>query len=264
MVHRGTARAIEEHSESVPFRPMFKFQFLRTTDPGSTPSWDHDPSPQSHTSLVPFETMAGPELAPVCQAVWEWMLGNQPPPQNPLSGSTIEDLKADLQTTGAGAEAHRVHAAFQLARAAWHRDIRTHAPLLEALTGDGFEAGMRAAMHSLGCGGDAVVPMLVKSLRHPSPLVAGRAAEALGEAAATPTDEVVGALCDLALRMQAEIEGMPPTVDWENGSNFLLETFQVPMLPEVQREAAARWCVFSPLNVFVQADICNTCVTLMM
>ena len=34
---------------------------------------------------------------------------------------------------------------------------------------------------------------------------------------------------------------MPPTVDWEGGSNFHLETFQVPMLPEVQREAAARW-----------------------
>jgi hypothetical protein len=41
--------------------------------------------------------------------------------------------------------------------------------------------------------------------------------------------------------MQSEIEVMPPTVDWEGGSNFLLETFQLPMLPEMQREAAARW-----------------------
>lgn len=90
--------------------------------------------------------------------------------------------------------------------------------------------------------GDAVVPTLIeKGLNHPSPLVAGRAAEALGEAAHTPTAEVVAALCQLAARMHTEIEEMPPTVDWVGGSNFLLETFQLPMLPEVQREAAARW-----------------------
>lgn len=229
----------------MPFRPMFKFQFLRTTDPGSVPSWDHDSSAKN--SLVPFETLAGPELAPACQSVWEWMLGNQPPRELRLDDSAVEQLRADLQTAGPGAEAQRVHAAFQLTRAAWHWDKRAHAPLLQALTGDGFEAGMRAAMHALGCGGDAVVPMLIESLRHPSPLVAGRAAEALGEAAVTPTTEVTDALCNLAARMQTEIQSMPPAVDWESDSNFLLETFQVPLLPEMQREAAARWCVS---NVF--------------
>ena len=242
VVHRGTERALAEHLESVPFRPMFKFQFLRTTDPGTSPSWDHDPS----ASLASFEELAGEELAPVCCSVWEWMLGNTPPEnvqalQNGCH-DTIGSLRFDLTMKGPQAEARRVNAAFQLARGGWLGDARAHVPLLLALTDDGCEAGMRAAMHALGCAGDAVVPTLIeKGLRHPSPLVAGRAAEALGEAAETPTAQVVAALCELAARMHTEIEEMPATVDWVEESNFLLETFQLPLLPEVQREAAARW-----------------------
>lgn len=244
MVHRGTARAIEEHLDSVPFRPMFKFQFLRTVDPGTSPSWDHDLSPSAIAALPSFEELAGAELAPVCQSVWEWMLGNQAP-EKPLllRDDQLEAMRADLMRKGPGAEAQRVHAAFQLARDGWlNAGHAAHEPLLNALTDETFEAGMRAAMHALGCGGDAVVPTLIQhGLSHSSPLVAGRAAEALGEAAQSPTSDVVAALCELAGRMQLEIDQLPPTVDWEGGSNFLLETFQLPLLPQVQREAAARW-----------------------
>lgn len=66
----GTARALAEHLESMPFRPMFKFQFLRTTDPGTSPSWDHDPSAQD--SLASFEELAGEEL----QVHWRDLPGN--------------------------------------------------------------------------------------------------------------------------------------------------------------------------------------------
>ena len=241
---------------------VFKFQFLRTTDPGAKPSWAHDPSPQAAAALPSFEELAGDELAPVCRSVWEWMLGNRAPENDPAQrdadagGRSLTVLRSDLVLKGAGAEAQRVRAAFDLVRDAWGGGSESgdggaaagaadaRAALLEALTDESFEAGMRAAMHALGCGGDAVVPALIeRGLSHPSPLVAGRAAEALGEAAHSPTRGVVAALCQLAERMQSEIEVMPPTVDWEGGSNFLLETFQLPMLPEMQREAAARWWV---------------------
>ena len=40
LVHRGTARFEDEHTEEAPFRPLFKFLYNRTVAPTS-PSWDH-------------------------------------------------------------------------------------------------------------------------------------------------------------------------------------------------------------------------------
>ena len=44
----------------------------------------------------------------------------------------------------------------------WSGDARAHLPLLQALCNPEQEAPMRAAMHALGCGGDAVVPTLLE------------------------------------------------------------------------------------------------------
>ena len=69
---------------------------------------------------------------------------------------------------------------------------------------------MRAAMHALGCGGDAVVPTLLeKGITHESPLVTCRAAEALGEAAVSYNEDVIQGLCELAARSEAEIGVRP-------------------------------------------------------
>ena len=32
-----------------------------------------------------------------------------------------------------------------------------------------------------------------------------------------------------------------PALEWESDTNFLLETFQLPLLPKEQRETVARW-----------------------
>lgn len=82
------------------------------------------------------------------------MLGNTPPDnvqalQNGCHDN-MADLRFDLTLGGPQGEARRVNAAFQLARGGWLGDARAHVPLLQALTNDGFESGMRAAMHALG------------------------------------------------------------------------------------------------------------------
>ena len=282
MMHRGTARAVKQHLEDCPFRPMFKLQFLRTADPGLTPSWAHDP--EAVAALPSFEDLAGP-LAPACKSVWEWMRGNKSPePVASLTDHAVASLGRDLALVGPHNEAARVSAAVQLARDCWNRDGRSLVPLLQALTDETCEARMRAAMHALGLAGDAAVPALIDTLVTPcSPLVAARAAEALGEAATVPTQAAIAALCELAVRTESDIAAASPTIDWRlpskgGNSNFLLETFQLPLcalslslslslslqlsvfrLPIEQREAAARWltiksCVDS-LGVFGQRAV---------
>ena len=242
---------------------MIKLQFIRTADPGLSPSWDHDP--KAAAALPSFQDLAGP-LAPACQSIWEWMRGNKSPEQVvALTDDDVASLTRDLALAGPDNEVSRVSAAVQLARHCWSGDGRLIEPLLQALADDTCEARMRAAMHALGLAGDAAVPALIYTLVTPrSPLVAARAAEALGEAAATPTPTAIAALCELAARMESDILAAAPAIDWRlpsqgGGSNFLLETFQLPLLPIEQREAAARWltvksCVDS-LGIFGQRAV---------
>jgi hypothetical protein len=58
-IHRGTARAFDELTEQAPFRPMFKFNFLRTSEPKAA-SWNHDPA--ACAALPPFADLAGAEV----------------------------------------------------------------------------------------------------------------------------------------------------------------------------------------------------------
>lgn len=248
-IHRGTARALDQLTELAPFRPMFKFNFLRTSDPsGSPPSWDHDA--EFCATLPPFANMVGAELAPCCQSLFEFMLGDgetatSPPPT--LSTAAYASLAATLRSPSgeAGAEAQRVHAAFTLARSCRHSDGGDEQALrilMTALTEPSHEAGMRAAMHALACGAGprSCTALVAEGLSHPSFLVAGRAAEALGEASA-PTVEVVTALQALVERaVEAAAALGERDIDWSR-SNFLQETGQVPMLPVEEREAAQMW-----------------------
>ena len=77
MLHRGTGRLLEECLEA-PWRPMFKFQFMRTEEP-THPTHDFSPKP-------PAPRWPASPLAPAWQATWEWMHGAQPGslPSGPL------------------------------------------------------------------------------------------------------------------------------------------------------------------------------------
>ena len=41
-----------------------------------------------------------------------------------------------------------------------------------------------------------------------------------------------------------------PALEWESDTNFLLETFQLPLLPKEQRETVARWMTCEPSHRF--------------
>ena len=41
-----------------------------------------------------------------------------------------------------------------------------------------------------------------------------------------------------------------PALEWESDTNFLLETFQLPLLPKDQRETVARWMTCEPSHCF--------------
>ena len=41
-----------------------------------------------------------------------------------------------------------------------------------------------------------------------------------------------------------------PELEWESDTNFLLETFQLPLLPKEQRETVARWMTCEPSHCF--------------
>ena len=41
-----------------------------------------------------------------------------------------------------------------------------------------------------------------------------------------------------------------PALAWESDTNFLLETFQLPLLPKEQRETVARWMTYEPSRCF--------------
>ena len=69
MLHRGTGRLLEECPEA-PWRPMFKFQFMRTEEPtGPTHDYSGTPATPSWPSSP---------LAPAWQATWEWLHGARP------------------------------------------------------------------------------------------------------------------------------------------------------------------------------------------
>jgi hypothetical protein len=224
LVHRGTARLIDELTAAAPFRPMFKFLFNRTAAP-TRPSWAHNgalPTPTFVRSRLP------PAMRPVARSVWEWLQGSLPPPppcsaaerQSELGRATNSALSemmmmACAQSEPGSSEVERTGAAYTLGRRAWHGDDGALACLVGALRGgiapsrssssrtDGGGGGQRpdpnaarAAVHGLGAAGDHAVGALVEALQAADGR-AGRtaqAAEALGEACRTPSIRVVEAL----------------------------------------------------------------------
>ena len=176
MLHRGTGRLLEECPEA-PWRPMFKFQFMRTEEPTgpthdysdtpATPSWPRSP------------------LAPAWQTTWEWLHGARPgslpageleaPPQQAIFAEDINK------------ETERIGAAYAQARS---KDVL----VLEKALRAGTVASRRAAMYGLAAAhADDAVPLLLPLLEEDDEDVRTSALFALGEAA-QPTMETISAL----------------------------------------------------------------------
>jgi hypothetical protein len=100
------------------------------------------------------------QLAPCCESLFEYMLGGDadaPAPPPALSAADYDTMRSTLSSRRCepGTEAQRVHAAFSLARSCCHAEEGNEQALtvlMDALTEPSHEAGMRAAMHALGCG----------------------------------------------------------------------------------------------------------------
>ena len=193
MLHRGTGRLVEE-SPDAPWRPMFKFQFMRTQEPCAP----------SHDSSGAVPTWPDSPLAPAWQSQWEWLHGAAPGsmPCNPALPPPGPDA---IFSTDVGAETERVGAAYSMAR---EGDVQG----LQAALLAGEEAPRRAATYGLCAAGDAAVPALLEQLTQaPSeessdPSVRSAAAFALGECA-SPTLEVIGALRDTLDAAKARLRG---------------------------------------------------------
>ena len=196
LVHRGTARFEDEHTEEAPFRPLFKFLYNRTVAPTS-PSWDH-----GGCATPSFAGQLPPTMRPVAQSMWEWLSGSLAPPEPEGEDCTalLEQSAQALYSTGESAEDERVGCAYALGRRAWHGDTQALDCLLTALATGQDPNARRAAVSGLGASGDAAVPGLLRALAAADrPQAAAQAAEALGEACRTPT---LGAAAGLADAME--------------------------------------------------------------
>ena len=83
LVHRGSARLVDK--DGALWRPMHKWQFLRTEEP-TAPTWDHDAGSFPAQPFDPLDAMTPANLS-----VWSWLKG-QPPPTPTLSGEEAGHL----------------------------------------------------------------------------------------------------------------------------------------------------------------------------
>lgn len=174
MLHRGTGRLLEECLEA-PWRPMFKFQFMRTeepvhnfsAEPPAVPRWPASP------------------LTPAWQATWEWLHGAQPGSLPSGLLETPED--GAIFGTEISQETERIGAAYAHARSGDVGALQT--ALLSGIT-----ASRRAAMYGLAAtAAEGAVPLLLALLEDDDDEVRAAAVFALGEAA-EPSLEVITAL----------------------------------------------------------------------
>ena len=190
---------------------MFKMIFGRRVEP-TAPSWDH----REDRPLTPFEHLTSePSLVPAMEATWAWMCGNPGAAQTVTShtGEWIDTLYAAAKP---GDDAKRVGAAYNLGRAA-PADAACLSALIHALSSD-VQGCRRAAVFGLQAAGDAAVPPLLELLSlsndHDALM---RAADALGEAAVTPTSDLISALGSALFKLHRMYETSPAVSGWASG-----------------------------------------------
>jgi hypothetical protein len=223
LVHRGSARLVDK--DGALWRPMHKWQFLRTQEP-TAPTWDHDPN---------FAPSFGDDdiLAPVYKSVWSWLCGAAPPVPKTSPAQKqhdVEMLAGCVQTDRVmGDEPERLAAAHLLGQAAYHGDEAALGALAHGLT-DSREATRRSSVHGLAAAADAANPAALAALAASEPRAIGLGADVLGESALHPTVEVVQAVSAALDHLAAVIVGA--TEELASGAHDLNRSGKGAMGPE--------------------------------
>lgn len=194
LVHRGSARLVDKHGAL--WRPMHKWQFLRTTEPTS-PTWNHNP--ETAPRFDPQDTMT-----PIYESVWSWLCGSAPPmPTMPaVKSAQFGYIHSDRE---AGDEPERLAAAHRLGQAAYHGNTEALDALGRGLT-DSREAVRRSCVHGLAAAGDAATPIALAALESVEPRTIGLGADVLSECALQPTTEAVAAVAAALSHLAAVID----------------------------------------------------------
>ena len=195
-MHRGSARLVDK--DGALWRPMHKWQFLRTEEP-TAPTWDHDAGSFPAQPFDPLDAMTPANLS-----VWSWLKG-QPPPTPTLSGEEAGHLLADRER---GDEPVRLGSAHALGQAAHHGDAEALEALATGLA-DARQAVRRCSVHGLAAAGDAATEVALAALGSDVPRTIGVGADVLGECALHPTLAAVDAVSAAMGRLRAAIGSTP-------------------------------------------------------
>ena len=219
LVHRGSARLVDKNGAL--WRPMHKWQFLRTTEP-IAPTWNHNPA--TCPSFDPHDTMT-----PIYESVWSWLCGLPPPARPTLAAwntAHVDCIHADRHP---GDEPERLAAAHLLGQAAYHGDSEALDALTRGLT-DPREAVRRSCVHGLAAAGDAATPAALAALRSLEPPTIGLGADVLGECALRPTTEAVAAVS--AALTQLAVVIATAGIQLPNGAQDTKRSGKGPISPE--------------------------------
>lgn len=212
IIHGASARLEDDLGH--PWRPMFKFIYYRREDP-SRPSWNR----QVDEPLAPWEELTSePSLVPAMESVWQWMCGETGKPAEGEDVAATVGWAAMLVAPAAkGDEAARVGASYQLGRAASAGDAAALEALVGALVSE-TEGARRAAVHGLQAAGDCAVSALLGVLENADDHeTLMSTTDALGEAAVTPSSDVVAAIDVALLKLHALIETSTDLRAWTSG-----------------------------------------------
>ena len=181
-------RKMKNHTEAN--RYMFKFEFVRLQPPARARSESGWQSPRCAPA---------PDLSPVWQSTWNWLLGLGPPAAN--GKASVHELSAEDESVGINAGYHlglhdETRALLDAldSNPASHDNTRRYSDNGQIWRED---AVVRNAAHGLVQAGEGTLPGLIDVLRAGTPRGRKHAAFALGEiGAAHARDALIDALAD--------------------------------------------------------------------
>ena len=175
ILHRGMPRRAEV-SDSNPWRPMIKLQFVRTTEPIPCPMPTVD-----WTAGLGLADGEVPGMSSVWQSTWEWLHG-QSQQHQPASADDVRVAVQELhEAPRIGGEPERVAAASRLGRMASAGDPAAGVALADALADVNSECLRRAARVGFLSAGPSAGGLAAPLCLHESNLVSRIAVEAVAE-----------------------------------------------------------------------------------
>ena len=248
LVHRATSKL----GPDAPWRCLFKFTFTRTSEPQG-PTWDHQPEQLVRGVGQDWPGLAAAEAWPACEGIWRWHLGEQAAgPEEASSAMDVAALGARLLVDRYdGDEAGRTAAAYQLGLNGGDSALPY---LIDALCDVENESARRAGAQGLAVAGERGADTLLELLEDASaddvdasPLTVGSAVEAIGEAAVSPSVELVEALALTMTAQRDAIDAAPASEQPDfHSDDFIVETLQIPVImPVAHRPVALRYLVLT-------------------